>query len=212
MARCEAQIIFEDIALYTTICHNPPIFSFTGDKKKTWPTLNRTTFKHVRFLLKYRDKPFFFYRTFWQCVFITQPFSNTGISVWPFVWVTTNCRVMSYILLSLNKPANYKQSLLNTYFGHERFNLNFPFDIAVWAKKEQARGLITPCHGLYALFFLLVCLCLITWSDLQGVKETSTYYCTILNLDLFNVTNSFHNSHFGGRLDRSMIWFSQGSF
>jgi len=30
---------------------------------------------------------------------------------------------MSYILLTLNKPANYKQSFLNTYLGHESFNL-----------------------------------------------------------------------------------------
>jgi hypothetical protein len=87
----------------------------------------------------------------------------------------------------------------------------FPVDIALWVKKEEACGLITPFQGPM-LYFYAVFLRLITWSDLQGVKETSAYYCTLLNLDLFNVTNSFHNSHFGGKLDRNMLWLVQGFF
>jgi hypothetical protein len=57
-------------------------YSFLQDTGKTSPILNRRTFKHVMFLLKYKDSNVFCgHNILTEGVFVTQLFISVGISV-----------------------------------------------------------------------------------------------------------------------------------
>jgi hypothetical protein len=71
-------------------------YTLLQERGKTWQILNRSIFKHVMFLRKYRLRGsiffFFFviYKILTEGVFVTRLSNNERISVWRIVWVTTN--------------------------------------------------------------------------------------------------------------------------
>jgi hypothetical protein len=73
--------MWDDIAHEAAICHNPLIHNLT-ENRKTLQILNRSTHERVMFLPKYKEKQFFYGRKIWtEGVFVTQLYSNAGISV-----------------------------------------------------------------------------------------------------------------------------------
>jgi hypothetical protein len=76
----------------TKICRSPPVHDFTGDtQNKSRKTLKRPTVKRFTFFTKIYGKGSFYGYISTEGVFVTQMPGNAGISVWPSVWVTTNC-------------------------------------------------------------------------------------------------------------------------
>jgi len=44
--------MYSHIANETALRHNPPLHNFAGERKNTWPILNRPTLQHVTFAQK----------------------------------------------------------------------------------------------------------------------------------------------------------------
>jgi hypothetical protein len=59
---------------------------------------NTKCLEHVMFLREYRETNFCGNNILTEGVFVTQPSSNAGISVWRIVWITTNCHFVSFVL------------------------------------------------------------------------------------------------------------------
>jgi hypothetical protein len=70
------------IAREKTICHKPPLHSFTGErKKKDLSELNSLTSKHVVFLQKYKEKQFCVDKSFDRMCVCNPTVKQRGISV-----------------------------------------------------------------------------------------------------------------------------------
>jgi len=84
------------IAHATAICRNPPIHTFTLERKKLHQSSADQHFSIIHFLLKYKDEQFFCgHNILKEGLFVTEMFRAAGISVHPVVCVTTNCCVTS---------------------------------------------------------------------------------------------------------------------
>jgi uncharacterized protein YciI len=58
-------------------------YTILQEKEKTLQIRNRSTHEHVMFLPKYKEKQFFYgHKILTEGVFVTQLYSNAGISVW----------------------------------------------------------------------------------------------------------------------------------
>jgi hypothetical protein len=86
------------IAHETTIGHNSPIHSFTGERQKLAISVIDQNlsilccYKNIR-----RSINFCGYNTLAEGVFVTKLSSNMVISAWQIVWVMTNCCLMTVI-------------------------------------------------------------------------------------------------------------------
>jgi len=91
------------IAYATAICRNPQTHNSTGERQKLyWSSVDR----HVSMLHFYQNT-----RTnnfvcgnniFTEFLFVSKLSRNAGISLWPVVWVTTTCCVLSDFFTECN--------------------------------------------------------------------------------------------------------------
>jgi hypothetical protein len=89
-------------------------YTIWQETEKTWPIFNKPTFKHVMFYENIGTNSFLWIQHFDEVELVTQLSSNAGISLWRIVWVTTNCRFMSDILVCAHACVKENVSCLSS--------------------------------------------------------------------------------------------------